>query len=89
MGVDTFIQVMKDELLILKKVVPNVKGYQLVYMNDLIKHLGSAIESGEKFMRKGKVGDWANYFTPELEKKFTEWEKRGLKNSNLKFKYKI
>ena len=41
------------------------------------------------FMRKGEVGDWKNHFTPELEKKFEEWENKWLKDSDLKFQYEI
>ena len=40
-------------------------------------------------MRKGEVGDWVNYFPPELEKKFQEWEKKWLEDSDLKFQYHI
>ena len=42
-----------------------------------------------KFMRKGETGDWKNHFTPELEKKFVEWEKRWLEGSDFKFTYEI
>ena len=41
------------------------------------------------FMRKGEVGDWKNNFTPELEKKFEEWENKWLQYSDLKFQYQI
>jgi len=34
-------------------------------------------------------GDWKNHFTPELEKKFVEWEKRWLEGSDFKFTYEI
>ena len=49
------------------------------------------VNKGEKvaFMRKGQVGDWVNHFTPELEKRFDEWEKRSLKGSDLKFQYQL
>jgi len=41
------------------------------------------------FMRKGQVGDWKNYFTPELENKFEEWERKWLKDSDLTFQYSL
>ena len=40
-------------------------------------------------MRKGKAGDWKTYFTPELDKRFKEWEAKWLKGSDLKFEYGI
>ena len=39
------------------------------------------------FMRKGKAGDWKAHFTPELERRFKEWEDRWLRGSDLKFDY--
>ena len=49
-------------------------------------------DSGRKaldgaFMRKGKVGNWRQHFTPELEKRFKEWEARWLEGCSLKFDY--
>ena len=40
-------------------------------------------------MRKGQVGDWVNHFTPELEIKFEEWEKKWLNDSDFKFQYAL
>ena len=40
-------------------------------------------------MRKGQVGDWENHMTTELVKKFDEWEAMWLKDSDLKFQYKM
>ena len=39
------------------------------------------------FMRKGQVGNWRQHFTPELEKRFKEWEARWLEGCSLKFDY--
>jgi len=41
------------------------------------------------FMRKGQVGDWENHFTPALQQKFEEWERKWLKDSDLEFQYKL
>ena len=41
------------------------------------------------FMRKGQVGDWKNHFTPALQQKFEEWERKWLKDSDLEFQYKL
>ena len=40
-------------------------------------------------MRKGQVGDWVNHFTPDLEKRFDEWERNWLSDSDLKFQYHL
>lgn len=39
----------------------------------------------EKFIRKGKVGDWRNYMSEELSDRFDEWTERNLKNTGLSF----
>ena len=44
---------------------------------------------GGAFMNKGKTGNWKKHFTPELEKRFEEWETRELEGSDLKFEYVI
>ena len=41
------------------------------------------------FMHKGETGNWRKHFTPELEKRFEEWEKKGLAGSDLKFTYDL
>ena len=40
-------------------------------------------------MRKGQVGDWLNHFNPEVERKFDEWERNWLKDSDFKFQYEL
>ncbi|KAK4479927.1 hypothetical protein RD792_012979 [Penstemon davidsonii] len=39
------------------------------------------------FFRKGQVGDWANYLTPEMKEKFDKIIEAKLQGSGLKFKY--
>ena len=41
-----------------------------------------------KFMVEGKTGKWRHHFTPELERRFQEWESRWL-GGDLKFEYDI
>ena len=36
-----------------------------------------------RFIRKGIVGDWKNFFTPEMNAKWDPWIKNELKNSGL------
>ena len=36
-------------------------------------------------MNKGKTGNWRNKLTPEMVKRFEEWESKGLEGSDLKF----
>ena len=61
----------------------------VIYFQDLNQQLekkGKDKVDGT-FMRKGKAGDWKAHFTPELEKRFTEWEDKWLRGSDLKFDY--
>jgi len=45
-------------------------------------HIGM---TGEKnFMRKGKVGDWKNFFSGELEEKFHTWVKQNVERTGIK-----
>ena len=39
----------------------------------------------QKIIRKGKVGDWRNYMSDELARKFDEWSDKKLKNTGLIF----
>ena len=41
------------------------------------------------FLRKGVVGDWKNYFTPELNQRFENEVLEKLKGSGLKFDFEI
>ena len=37
----------------------------------------------EKFVRKGKVGDWKNYFTDDNNKIWDEWITENLKGTDI------
>ncbi|XP_037090162.1 sulfotransferase 1C4-like [Pollicipes pollicipes] len=37
------------------------------------------------FIRKGKIGDWKNHFTPEMSEKFDKWMAEKLKGTDLSF----
>ena len=46
-------------------------------------------DGGSFLLRKGVVGDWKNYFTPDLNEKFEKEVLDKLKGSGLEFDFKI
>jgi hypothetical protein len=50
---------------------------------------GLTKDNGIKYMRKGKVGDWKNYFTDQLENDFDKWFKENFGHSDIQFEYQI
>lgn len=40
-----------------------------------------------KFIRKGQVGDWQNYFSPETNEKFDKWIAENLDITGMTFEY--
>ncbi|XP_039285780.1 luciferin sulfotransferase [Nilaparvata lugens] len=42
-------------------------------------------DDNEKFIRKGVIGDWKNYMSPELSAKFDKWMEENLKDTGLTF----
>ena len=46
-------------------------------------------EDGPKLLRKGVVGDWKNYFTPELNERFEKEVLAKLKGNGLEFDFEI
>ena len=38
-------------------------------------------------MRKGEIGNWKQYFSPELNEKMDKWIADNLKESDLKFSF--
>jgi hypothetical protein len=46
-------------------------------------------EENHVFMRKGKTGNWKDHFSPEVTKRFEEWERKHLQGSDLKFVYEL
>ncbi|KAB7504294.1 Sulfotransferase family cytosolic 1B member 1 [Armadillidium nasatum] len=50
------------------------------------KDIGFANKNEGKFLRKGVVGDWKNYFTPEMLKDFESWRIKNEPDEICKFK---
>ena len=46
-------------------------------------------DGGISILRKGVVGDWKNYFTPELNERFENEVLAKLKGSGLEFDFEI
>ena len=46
-------------------------------------------DGGSSLLRKGVVGDWKNYFTPELNERFENEVLAKLKGSGLEFDFEI
>ena len=48
-----------------------------------------AKDGEHSLLRKGAVGDWKNYFTPELNERFENEVLAKLKGSGLEFEFEI
>ena len=42
---------------------------------------------GNSFIRKGKVGDWKNYFDDQMNRDWDPWIEEQLKGSNFKMEF--
>ena len=51
------------------------------------KHKEQTMKKDQSFYRKGIVGDWQNYFSPEQTKAFDNWCESHLKGTGLKFEF--
>jgi hypothetical protein len=38
-----------------------------------------------RFIRKGQVGDWKNYMTPEMAARFDAWTEENIRGTGLTF----
>ena len=54
-------------------------------MKNLKSYLLCGTEAGAKFLRKGLVGDWKNYFTPEQSERFDKELLAKLDGTGLEF----
>jgi len=53
------------------------------------EELGLWKKGPAKFLRKGTVGDWQNYFTPGLDLLINQWIEKNSKETGLTFDYTI
>ncbi|XP_023227898.1 estrogen sulfotransferase-like [Centruroides sculpturatus] len=53
------------------------------------ENLGIRKKNSEKFMRKGKVGDWQNYFTSDMNERMEKWIDEHFKKDGLQFCYTL
>lgn len=51
---------------------------QLLLTND-------GTDPNSRFIRKGKVGDWTNYMSQDLARRFDEWTDEHLRGTGLRF----
>ena len=54
-------------------------------MKNLKSYLLCETEDGPKFLRKGAVGDWENFFTPEQSERFDKELLAKLDGTGLEF----
>lgn len=51
------------------------------------RYLPEGREAGPTVLRKGKIGDWKNYFTPDLNEKFENEVLDKLRGTGLQFDF--
>lgn len=47
------------------------------------------VPENERFIRKGKVGDWRNYMSEELSQRFDEVTEKYMRGSGLRFETEV
>lgn len=75
----------KMELLLDHLSFDNMKKNSACNMESILKLKNNEVES-DQFIRKGEIGDWKNYLTPELLEKFDEFIATSTKGTGLTFK---
>lgn len=66
----------------------NMKTNRAVNLEAILeKSFGvSYLESTDlRFIRKGEIGDWKNYMSDDLSRRFDEWAEQHLKGTELSF----
>lgn len=62
-----------------------VNGDPIIYSSDSENQ--NSVKNDSKFIRKGQIGDWKNYISPDLSRKFDEWTKKNTTGTGLEFVY--
>lgn len=60
-------------------------GVNLASILDKYVETNDLKKNGNSFIRKGQVGDWKNFMTPELSKQFDDWIETNTKGTGLSF----
>ncbi|CAH1966046.1 unnamed protein product [Acanthoscelides obtectus] len=61
------------------------KGCNVEALTDKKHGEHSFDKTGIHFLRKGQVGDWKNYMSEEMSRKFDEWIKKNTQGTDLRF----
>lgn len=66
---------------------PSVNLETIVFKDPIVaEQIDREMYSKVKFIRKGQVGDWQNYFSPETNEKFDKWIEENI-TDGLNFEY--
>lgn len=57
----------------------------LVNMEKLLPNKACMNDPNCKFIRKGKIGDWTNYMSEDLSRRFDKWTDEHLRGTGLQF----
>ncbi|XP_063369015.1 luciferin sulfotransferase [Cydia amplana] len=66
----------------------NMKSNRAVNLEPILqKSFGKSYLEGTKlrFIRKGEIGDWKNYMSDDLSRRFDQWAEQHLEGTGLKF----
>lgn len=57
------------------------------YISETDKHMNSKEDVNDDFVRKGKIGDYKNYFTKEMNERADRWIEENLKRTGIVFPF--
>jgi hypothetical protein len=68
---------------------PAVNLEPILFKDKPLDEANAGLYEKVKFIRKGQVGDWTNYFSEEKFKKFDDWFKKNFAGTGLEFEYSL